>query len=244
MDVSFDMRVDTPTGQDPDSHSPTLKRFHRMLWQKPLPSGVVFTLVPQGRRAYLVNDGLVGRHPMSSDSIMVSHSGKLEHLYEQVPVETNEHWHRVGSTIGGYMIFPGAQIDRLQTINQVRGTSAEISDRFDLTLECIRRFYRWRGEPSPLREVIARYYAFFLLFEDFAGFVEFFHLQDLVDEEGQIRFFHPFHDFTMPALPATLDEYIAYRDAQLEFLARRNARIEAWWAEHGEQQFELFPDLR
>lgn len=240
IDITFDMRSDSPvrksTGEieDPDKFSPTLKRYHRLLWQKPLPSGKVFTLAPQGRTAYLVNDGIVGRLPLASDSIIVSHSGRLAHLYQQMPEDVNAHFHRVGSTIGGYMLFPGAAIDRLPTINQARGTHPAISDRFDLTLECIRRFYLWRGLKSPLREVIARYSSFFMLFESFDNFVEFFHLQDLIDESGRVRFFHPFEDFTHSALPLTLAEYTAYRDAQLEFLKLRNFRIKAWWRANGE----------
>lgn len=236
IDVSFDMRSDTPPGLDPDTFSPTLKRYHQLLWQKPLPSGEVFTLVPQGRRAYLVNDGLVGRLAMGSDTIVTSHRKRAAPLYQQLPGEMNAHFHAAGYTIGGFLIFPGAMIDRLPTLNQARGTSRAIEDRFDLTLECIRRFYLWRGEPSPLREVIARYASFFLLFRDFAGYVDFFHLQDLVDDDGAIRFFHPFIDFTQPALPRTIDAYVAYRDAQLAFLSRRNGRIERWWLEHRDEQ--------
>lgn len=244
IDVTFDMRSDTPEGLDPDTHSPTLKRYHQLLWQKALPAGEVFTIRPQGRSTYLANEGSAGRLALASDTIMTSHRKRANALYEQVQPDVNAAFHRNGYTIGGFMLFPGAMIDRLPTLNQARGTTRAIEDRFDLTLECIRRFYLWRGEPSPLREVIARYYGLFLLFKTFDNFVAFFHLQDLVDEEGQIRFFRPFDDFTKPALPATVDEYVAYRDAQLDFLARRNARIEAWWAKHGEDQLELFPDLQ
>lgn len=243
MDVSFDMRADTPAGRDPDSHSPTLRRYHQLLWEKSLPSGELFALEPHGSTAYLVNAGSAGRLPLASDTIITSHRKRVSALYEQLPPDVNAQFHRYGYTIGGFMLFPGAMIDRLPTLNQARGTTRAVEDRFDLTLECIRRFYLWRGEPSPLREVIARYYGFFLLFKTFQNFVEFFHLQDLVDEQGQIRFFHPFDDFTKPALPATLDDYVAYRDAQLAFLARRNARIEAWWAEHGEEQLKRLGDL-
>lgn len=29
LDTSFDFRVDTPKGKDPDKHSPTLRRYHQ-----------------------------------------------------------------------------------------------------------------------------------------------------------------------------------------------------------------------
>jgi len=41
-------------------------------------------------------------------------------------------------------------------------------DRFDVTLECIRRHYR--GEDSPLAEVLAQHADFLRLFRDFRGF--------------------------------------------------------------------------
>ena len=79
-------------------------------------------------------------------------------------------------TIGGEMIFP----KHTNSINQTRGTNPQICDRFDLTLECIRRYYR--GEDSPLFSVLSTDKNFFDLFIDFKGFVDFFMLQDLVSE--------------------------------------------------------------
>ena len=63
------------------------------------------------------------------------------------------------------------------TINGERGWNKRIVDRFDLTLECIRRYYL--DIESPLKETLERYKSFFLLFEDFRHYVEFFFLQDL-----------------------------------------------------------------
>ena len=92
------------------------------------------------------------------------------------------------------------------TINGARGFHPRIKDRFDLTLECIRRHYL--DEPSPLSDTLARYADFFGLFGDFAGYVDFFHLQDLVNEvTSTVKFFMPFEDFTASPLPGTLDVY-------------------------------------
>ena len=44
IDVGFDFREDTPPGKDPDTWSPTLRRYHRLLWGKPLPDGTEFEL--------------------------------------------------------------------------------------------------------------------------------------------------------------------------------------------------------
>ena len=87
------------------------------------------------------------------------------------------------------------------TINVARGCHPRIKDRFDLTVECIRRHYL--DEPSPLSDALARYADFFGLFGDFAGYVDFFHLQDLVNEDASaVKFFTPFEDFTASPLPA------------------------------------------
>ena len=67
----------------------------------------------------------------------------------------------------------------------------------------------------------------FELFGDFKGYVEFFLLQDLVSDDFQeIRFFLPFKGFGQPALPADADEYLQYKKNAMEFLRKRNARIE------------------
>jgi Family of unknown function (DUF6994) len=60
----------------------------------------------------------------------------------------------------------------------------KISDRFDLTIECIRRHYPHQS--SPLSETLARYDDFFAWFESFSGYVDFFLLQDLVRKEGGV----------------------------------------------------------
>jgi uncharacterized protein DUF6994 len=117
---------------------------------------------------------------------------------DQIPEAETDEFNRIGHTIGGMMVFPGYQIDRKMTINGQRGCHPKIRDRFDLTLECIRRHYL--DEPSPLSDTLARYADFFGLFEDFAGYVGFFHLQDLMNEVTQtVKFSMPFEDFTTPA---------------------------------------------
>jgi uncharacterized protein DUF6994 len=135
-------------------------------------------------------------------------------------------FNHIGYTIGGMVVFPGHQVDGKMTINQARGCRAKIKDRFDLTVECIRRHYL--GESSPLADVLARYAGFFELFGDFAGYVEFFHLEDLVNEvTSTVTFFTPFEDFDAEPLPVTLDAYIGYRERAIEFIQSRNRRIAA-----------------
>ena len=99
----------------------------------------------------------------------------------------------------------------------------EIRDRFDLTLECIRRHYL--GERSPL-VALGLHSDFFNLFGDFRGYVNHFLLNDLVhDDTDEIRFYLPFRDFDRDALPASVDEYREYRKRSMDFVSARNERI-------------------
>ncbi len=139
-------------------------------------------------------------------------------------MEEREAFNGIGYTIGGMMVFPGNRIGRKMTINGARGFHPRIKDRFDLTVECIRRHYR--NERSPLSDTLARYADFFGLFGDFRGYVEFFLLQDLVTEDcSAVRFFMPFEDFNTSPLPASMDAYRAYRQLAVDFIEARNHRI-------------------
>lgn len=45
IDIAFDLHSDlTGKNPDPDAASPTLLRYHHLLWSKPLPSGQQFEL--------------------------------------------------------------------------------------------------------------------------------------------------------------------------------------------------------
>lgn len=116
-------------------------------------------------------------------------------------------------------------------MNTARGFGSSgwlIGDRMDLTLECIRRHYGGELE-SPLAVVINAYADFFALFEGFEEFVDFFHLQDLVTPDYDEVLFHlPFTGFTGSGLPADTGEYVAYREATLEFTERRSHRMAKW----------------
>ncbi len=226
IDTSFDVREDTPPGKDPDRFSPTLRRYHRMLWSKPLPGGGQFTLDASTSKAYLYHQSSLGEFLLASDSAIPTFIGhrSLANIVEQVPLADLEAFNRLTYTIGGMMIFPGNQVNRQRTINGARGCHPRIKDRFDLTIECIRRHYG--GDSSPLSDVLARYDDYFRLFESFHGYVEFFLLQDLVDPAfSTVHTWAPFDDFTTSPLPATVELYLQYRDAALEFVEKRNSRI-------------------
>jgi hypothetical protein len=230
IDITFDFRSDTPPGRDPDTFSPTLRRYHQLLWSKALPSGELFALDVSGPPYYLHHRSELGEFVLSSDAVVPSFSW-LPLVKDRVPEVEREGFKRVGYTIGGMMVFPAQRVDGKMTINGARGWNYRIKDRFDLTVECIRRHYL--EEPSPLSDTLARYANFFGLFEDFAGYVDFFHLQDLVSEDAStVRFFTPFADFTASPLPASVDDYLGYRDRAVEFIESRNRRIAAYVAEN------------
>lgn len=224
IDTSQDFRFDS-RGRDSDRHSPTLQSYHRILWSRPLPGGTVFELEPVRRSgSYLLRfSSEQGDLYLSSDILANSSRRPCKELYDQVPEPVRQHFHSVGLTIGGRLIFPAERANGMQTVNQRRGTHPRIRDRFDLTLECIRRYYV--GEDSPLRPVLEANEVFFGLFADFRRYVDFFLLHDLVDDSFGVRFYLPFKGFTGAALPKTLADYRQFLHRQVEFVEARNRRI-------------------
>jgi hypothetical protein len=179
IDITFDFRSDTPPGLDPDSFSPTLRKYHQLLWSKPLPSGAWFTLDVPTPGIYLHHRSELGEFRLSSDAVIPTLRKKLARLIE-IPEQELEAFNAIGYTMGGMMIWPSNKVGPM-TINGARGFDRSIADRFDLTLECIRRYYLGESvPPGPLSAALARYPEFFALFGGFAGFVNFFLLQDLV----------------------------------------------------------------
>jgi hypothetical protein len=224
IDTSFDFRSDTPPGKDPDSHSPTLHRYHQLLWSKPLPTGTRFDLVDERPINYLVHRSDMGVFFLSSDAVIPTLKHKARAIIAQLPDSETEAFDAVGYTMGGMMLFPANRIGGKATINGARGFHPRIADRFDLTLECIHRHYR--GDANPLGDTLMRYRDFFALFRDFAGYVDFFLLQDLVGEDGDtVEFFTAFDDFKTPAIPQDVDAYRDYRRRSIVFVQARNQRI-------------------
>jgi len=222
IDTSFDFRVDSG-GKDPDTHSPTLRRYHQLLWSRPLPGGTLFALDREG--GYLHHRSTLGEFWLSSDSVLASFTGHLSMaaITSQFSAVELAEFDRIGSTIGGMTIFPSQKIDNKPTINGARGMHPKIKDRMDLTLECIRRYYC--KERSPLSDTLARYDDFFALFGNFNGYVDFFLFDDLLSSTGAVRFFMPFDDFRPPAVPTDTEAYRQFRDLSVDFVEARNRRI-------------------
>jgi hypothetical protein len=224
IDVGFDFRTDAG-GKDPDSRSPTLRCYHRLLWSKPLPAGPRFDLSDTTPRVYLHHSSSLGEFFLSSDSVMQTFTRwpALKPITEQLSADENEEFQRIAYTIGAMMVFPGNRIDRKPTVNVARGFNRAISDRFDLTLECIRRHYS--AKMSPLASTLSRYAEFFALFGDFHGYVSFFLLDDLVTDDFGVKFFMPFDDFRSLSVPRNFGTYKEYRRRSIEFIEARNHRL-------------------
>ena len=226
IDITFDFRTDTPAGKDPDALSPTLRSYHKFLWSKPLPNGVLFELDDTKYKVYLYHKSQLGEFFLSSDAVIHTFSrwASMAHIINQLQDGEAEAFMSIGYTMGGMIIFPANRVEGKSTINGARGFHPLIKDRIDLTLECIRRYYN--NEISPLTETLTRYADFFKLFGNFKGYVEFFLLQDLVIEDfSAIQFLMPFKNFKTPAVPKTIDEYLSYKYLTIKFVNERNQRI-------------------
>lgn len=232
IDTTFDVRSDAG-GKDPDSHSRTLRRFHQLLWSKPLPNGALFEL-----DAKLHHASDLGEFWLSSDAITHTYSAwerpaRLVEIVRHVPDPEMTAFYDLGCTVGAYLAFPTmVYVDGKwrRSINQSRGIHPRIRDRFDLTLECIRRHYA--GTDSPLTGALAWHGDFFGLFGSFAGYVDHFLLNDLVtDDYGSVRFLKDFDDFVSDPLPAaSYAEYRTYMRRSMQFIRSRNMRIAGYSA--------------
>ena len=86
IDTAFDFRSDTPPGLDPDTYSPTLRRYHQLLWSKPLPGGVPFVLDITTPR-YLHHLSELGEFWLSSDTAPLPETLDAYLGYRQLAIE-------------------------------------------------------------------------------------------------------------------------------------------------------------
>ena len=231
IDFNFDVRTDA-NGKDPDIYSNTLKKYHKFLWSKELPNGQLLDLeeIPP----YLAFRFNMQTINFSSDSIANSYGNtkRINHLINEIDRSEIEEFIDKNSTIGAYIIFPSKRENGQMTINGARGFNNRIADRFDLTLECIRRKYL--GLDNPLSETLnsATNHFFFSMFKDFRGYVDFFHLQDLASDDYQkVKFFiESGSDLSGNAVPRTAIEYREYKSNSMAFVDARAARMKDWEA--------------
>jgi hypothetical protein len=176
---------------------------------------------------YLIGVVEEEQHFLTSDTICNSYAKRkhmksiIEPHLKEIEIYRNQVY-----SMAGFIIFPGKKVSGMRTINQERGWLKDIDDRFDITLDCIRRYYL--GEPSPLSATLNRYSSFFELFSNFQGYVEFFLLEDLVDSDySSVKYFIPV-SATQSVLPSTSEEYLVFMNNAQIFLQNRNKRIDDW----------------
>ena len=243
IDISFDFTTDSKGywdgfwdrneglgygGADPDKDSSTLRNYHQLLWSKELPNGEYMNL-QKGK--YADYDYLTWKDfRFGSDSIIVEmrytqYRSVIEQVFDIVGdyKKYYEDILRKSYTIGGMIIFP----KHPSSMNQMKGTNKYISDRWDLTMECIRKYYL--GEDSPLYKTILRDKDFFDMFIDFKGYVDFFLLQDCVSEDySKVDVWCGDLSFEKSGLPETVEDYFIFIEKEFKFLEKRNQRIKEY----------------
>lgn len=233
FDVDFDFLAEVRPHQDADTYSRTLRVYHQLLWSKNLPSGRPFTLTMPSNRAvggYLTHEMPDGSIlTLASDAFTNSWSRwirprSLVRSRDALSPQQRVRFLDPPYTIGQSIIWPLRKKDGSINTARVQG---KVSDRIDLTLECVRRHYA--AEWSPLAKRFDVYADFFALFDDFEGYVRFFLLHDLVDPTyTSVLIPTAFDGFNRNAAPATLDEFVTLREATLAFIDRRQRRMVAW----------------
>lgn len=233
IDVNFNFTCDCAywdsydnhrSDTDPDIHSPTLRLYQQILYSRQTPSGQ-FLQLEQGKNAqydYLVCDG---RRFASDNIINMFERYKMPWPRELEIENYNDRikdYKQASYVLGGEIIFPKHQ----DSINQCRGINDKILDRFDLTLECIKRFYE--GKPNPLNDVLSADKEFFDLFVDFPGYVNFFFLDDLISpDSGRVKLFLGDDNdvFMRSPMPQNKQEWDVLHERQMDFLQQRTNRI-------------------
>ena len=168
-----------------------------------MPNGASFDLVASPPPVYLHHSSDLGEFWLSSDSVIHTYTRweSMRPIIEQFPRRTTRISALSCTPSARCMVWPANRVDGKLTINGVGGFNRSISERFDLTVECVRRYYL--GASSPLGLTFGRYQRVLrAVLVHFHGFVEFFLLHDIVtDDCSRVKFFMPFDDFKPPAVP-------------------------------------------
>ncbi len=100
IDITFNVYSDAKGG-DPDSTSPTLRYYHKLLWNKKLPNGENFELSDNKSGTYLYHNSGLGEYLLGSDAITHSYRNhkRKTWLTQQIQDEVQELFD-TGSTIG------------------------------------------------------------------------------------------------------------------------------------------------
>lgn len=169
-----------PNRSDPDLVSMGLRRYHYLLWNgKLLPNGAKFELLEASNTKDYLCLKQDNRLKFGADSIinLYTHHNNNKINMILTKLRENKNYQKLDNnyihqsyTIGGSIIFPKHK----QSINTVRGNIHELADRIDLTLECIRIWYKDKNKETPLKDIINSDAWFFHKFETFENYINFF----------------------------------------------------------------------
>ncbi|GHV85512.1 hypothetical protein AGMMS50230_11200 [Spirochaetia bacterium] len=229
----------TDTKYDPDTSSEILQIYHKLLWSKEENNiKLYFNRGLEYSDLILINRYTTKEEEnvFSSDWIVNDYQHWDRNKYHELKYLDNmdinilKNFNNITNTIGGRIIFPKRKIDGKDSINVHRGRYRKICDRFDITLECIRRFYSGIESIPEFDETLKRYSFFFLLFgkhiEGFKNYCNFFFLQDLVlDDYTGINFFIDFKEFENNPFPKSEKQYLLFVNRATNFIKCRNKRM-------------------
>ena len=223
--------------KDPDKYSKRLGKIHCILWNsrnklgnlewnplnrlKTTINGMEYVFTPDSiTNSFRNSDRLVRGLNIKEKDAISNYGSKVQTLVDE--------YAKTDYTIGSSIIFPisigGVPIG--YTMNKARGLNQQVHDRFDYTLECIKRYYD-KNTNNPLQSALEKSSAFFDIFNGFDEYVHFFFLEDLIDRDGNVISFTNKIDFDNP-FPTNKDDYYKCLSNTMEFVKKRNKRIQDW----------------
>lgn len=234
IDIDYDYRNDS--NFDPDTDSKKLKETQISIYKKALPcdKNICFNLELTEDNYLLYNDMRLGSDTITQIYSEWHRNYYISNLLSKVKermgsINFEEIFAKATQTIGGHIIFPSK---REISINTHRKNPKELRDRFDLTLECIRRFYEEKNSFNPLDSILSKNSDFFALFKNFKSYIDFFYLNPLIDENYKIKCFISRNTedlkngrFPEDGFPADEQEWFELYINQLIFVAKRNEII-------------------
>lgn len=265
---------------DPDYECRRLYEFHGRLWKKQRTNNIpdVFIcdksiwLKLNGNNITLKSDSFIsiGWHYVKLQTVINKAKNKIKEEYIDKEINNIDQelkkkrkcksdfslWKNFvwlylqkANTIGGFVVFPRQR----SSINGQRGLNPHINDRFDLTLECIRRYYEKREQSekdynfNPLYNIFNKGINidfFDDIFGSFKKYIDFFLLNSWVKEDEE----HHYHvknllhtsknkdkernmqildnwDFNQKPLPQDEDEWWTFYRNIMKRLDVRNQQI-------------------
>lgn len=206
--------------KDPDKYSKKLYETLKCLYSKKLPNGeeLLFSETPKIYGSYqLVIDGIeiTNIKRFSSDYIGPSiPSAKKRNINDLII----GNYLKVARTIGGHVFWPVPDVKtKGQTINTARGGYNGFNDRIDLTLIDLQKYYNGFPDCKLINQYIDSE-DWFSKFIDFKGFIDFFYLQDFVDENYQVVLIAPVDQ----PIPFDFESFI---NNNIAAISKRNSRI-------------------